>query len=98
MAQVFNGVGPLPKTVFYSRSGKLQYVHVGQYRDEVQGMGRGFHDVALYQVPHGLPADYRQRAGLNHLALRLRTPAEVDAAAEFLRAMTHQRNLKRPSR
>jgi hypothetical protein len=34
VAQVFNGVGPLPKTVFYSRSGKLQYVHVGQYRDE----------------------------------------------------------------
>jgi cytochrome c biogenesis protein CcmG, thiol:disulfide interchange protein DsbE len=33
VAQVFNGVGPLPKTVFYSRSGKLQYVHVGQYRD-----------------------------------------------------------------
>jgi thiol-disulfide isomerase/thioredoxin len=31
VSQVFNGVGPLPKTVFYSRSGKLQYVHVGQY-------------------------------------------------------------------
>src|SRR3954466_7151066 len=34
VAQVFNGVGPLPKTIFYSRSGKLQFVHVGQYRDE----------------------------------------------------------------
>src|SRR3954447_461763 len=34
VAQVFNGVGPLPKTVFYSPSGKLRYVHVGQYRDE----------------------------------------------------------------
>ena len=34
VAQVFNGVGPLPKTVFYSRSGKLQYVHVGQYPNE----------------------------------------------------------------
>ena len=34
VSQVFNGVGPLPKTVFYSPSGKLQYVHVGQYRDE----------------------------------------------------------------
>ena len=31
VAQVMGGVGPLPKTVFYSRSGKLQYVHVGQY-------------------------------------------------------------------
>jgi thiol-disulfide isomerase/thioredoxin len=34
VAQVFNGVGPLPKTVFYDASGKLRYVHVGQYRDE----------------------------------------------------------------
>jgi thiol-disulfide isomerase/thioredoxin len=33
VAQVFNGVGPLPKTVFYDARGKLQYVHVGQYRD-----------------------------------------------------------------
>jgi cytochrome c biogenesis protein CcmG/thiol:disulfide interchange protein DsbE len=34
VSQVFNGVGPLPKTVFYDAAGKLQYVHVGQYRDE----------------------------------------------------------------
>jgi cytochrome c biogenesis protein CcmG/thiol:disulfide interchange protein DsbE len=34
VAQVFNGVGPLPKTVFYDANGKLQFVHVGQYRDE----------------------------------------------------------------
>jgi cytochrome c biogenesis protein CcmG/thiol:disulfide interchange protein DsbE len=34
VAQVFNGVGPLPKTIFYLPSGKLSYVHVGQYRDE----------------------------------------------------------------
>jgi cytochrome c biogenesis protein CcmG/thiol:disulfide interchange protein DsbE len=34
VAQVFNGVGPLPKTIFYSPSGKLEYVHVGQYRDQ----------------------------------------------------------------
>lgn len=34
VAEVFNGVGPLPKTVFYSASGKLEYIHVGQYRDE----------------------------------------------------------------
>jgi catechol 2,3-dioxygenase-like lactoylglutathione lyase family enzyme len=70
----------------FQYEGMVAWLNVGQYRDEVQGMGRGFHDVALYQVPHGPPADYRQRAGLNHLALRLRTPAEVDAAAETLRA------------
>jgi cytochrome c biogenesis protein CcmG, thiol:disulfide interchange protein DsbE len=34
VAQVFNGVGPLPKTVFYDSRGKLTYVHIGQYRDE----------------------------------------------------------------
>jgi thiol-disulfide isomerase/thioredoxin len=34
VAQVFNGVGPLPKTVFYGANGKLEFIHVGQYRDE----------------------------------------------------------------
>lgn len=34
VAQVFNGVGPLPKTVFYDKRGKLKYVHVGQYPSE----------------------------------------------------------------
>jgi catechol 2,3-dioxygenase len=72
--------------VAFQYEGAVAWLNVGQYRDDVQGMGRGFHDVALYQVPHGLPPDYRQRAGLNHLALRLATPAEVDAAAETLRA------------
>jgi catechol 2,3-dioxygenase-like lactoylglutathione lyase family enzyme len=64
----------------------VAWLNFGQYEEGVVGLGRGFHDVALYQVPLGLPEDYRRRAGLNHLALRLRTPEEVDAAAEFLRA------------
>jgi thiol-disulfide isomerase/thioredoxin len=34
VSQVFNGVGPLPKTVFYDASGKLQYIHVGQYPND----------------------------------------------------------------
>lgn len=34
VAQVFNGVGPLPKTVFYDARGKLAFVHVGQYASE----------------------------------------------------------------
>jgi thiol-disulfide isomerase/thioredoxin len=34
VAQVFNGVGPLPKTVFYDAKGKLAFVHVGQYASE----------------------------------------------------------------
>jgi cytochrome c biogenesis protein CcmG/thiol:disulfide interchange protein DsbE len=36
VAQVFNGVGPLPKTVFYDAGGKLKYVHVGQYPSEAK--------------------------------------------------------------
>jgi cytochrome c biogenesis protein CcmG/thiol:disulfide interchange protein DsbE len=34
VAQVFNGVGPLPKTIFYNAAGKLTFVHVGQYATE----------------------------------------------------------------
>jgi cytochrome c biogenesis protein CcmG/thiol:disulfide interchange protein DsbE len=34
VSQVFNGVGPLPKTVFYDATGKLRFIHVGQYKDE----------------------------------------------------------------
>ena len=65
--------------------GAVAWLNFGQYKDDVKGVGRGFHDLALYQVPLGLPEDYRKRAGMNHIALRLRTPAEVDAAAEFLK-------------
>ena len=65
--------------------GAVAWLNFGQYRDDVRGAERGFHDLALYRVPLGLPEDYRKRAGMNHIALRLRTPAEVDAAARFLR-------------
>lgn len=34
IAQVFNGVVAFPTTVFYDRTGKLTYLHNGQYRDE----------------------------------------------------------------
>jgi thiol-disulfide isomerase/thioredoxin len=34
VSQVFNGVGPLPKTVFYDAAGKLKFIHVGQYASE----------------------------------------------------------------
>ena len=64
--------------------GAVAWLNFGQYRDDARGMGRGFHDLALYQVPLSLPEDYRTRAGMNHIALRLRTPHEVDAAAQFL--------------
>src|ERR687885_1768598 len=69
----------------FQYEGAVAWLNVGQYRDDVKGMGRGFHDLALYQVPHGLPEDYRKRAGMNHVAFRLATPDDVDAAAAFLR-------------
>jgi cytochrome c biogenesis protein CcmG, thiol:disulfide interchange protein DsbE len=34
VAQVFNGVVAFPTTVFYDASGKLQFVHQGQYASE----------------------------------------------------------------
>jgi thiol-disulfide isomerase/thioredoxin len=36
IAQVFNGVIAFPTTVFYDASGKLQYVHNGQYLSEAK--------------------------------------------------------------
>jgi catechol 2,3-dioxygenase-like lactoylglutathione lyase family enzyme len=65
--------------------GAVAWLNFGQYKEDTLGLGRGFHDLALYQVPLGRLDDYRKRAGMNHFALRLRTPADVDAAAEFLK-------------
>jgi catechol 2,3-dioxygenase-like lactoylglutathione lyase family enzyme len=64
----------------------IAWLNFGQYRDDVQGLGQGFHDVALYKVAHAAPEDRRTRAGMNHMALRLRTPEEVDRAAELLQS------------
>ena len=64
----------------------VAWLNFGQYRDDVQGLGHGFHDVALYKVDLAAPEDRRRRAGMNHMALRLRTPQEVDRAAEYLRS------------
>ena len=64
----------------------LALLNFAQYRDGIEGMGYGFHDLALYRVPTPAPEDYRTRAGMNHVALRLRTPEEVDQAASELEA------------
>ena len=66
--------------------GSIAWLNFGQYRNGVGGVGHAFHDVALYRVPQPAPDDRRRRAGMNHMALRLRTPEEVDRAAEFLRS------------
>jgi lactoylglutathione lyase len=72
--------------VVFQYEGAVAWLNVGQYRDDVGGRGQAFHDLALYRVAHRAPDDRRTRAGMNHLALRLRTPDEVDRAAEFLRS------------
>ena len=64
----------------------LAWLNFGQYRDDVKGLGHGFHDVALYKVDTAAPEDRRRRAGMNHMALRLRTPEEVDRAAQHLQS------------
>jgi len=73
-------------TLAFQYEGAVAWLNFGQYRDDVRGLGQGFHDLALYKVPHGAPDDRRKRAGMNHLALRLRAPEDVDEAAAFLRA------------
>jgi catechol 2,3-dioxygenase-like lactoylglutathione lyase family enzyme len=78
--------GLLGFTVAFQYEGAVAWLNFGQYRDGVGGLGQGFHDLALYQVPHAAAEDRRKRAGMNHLALRLRTPAEVDEAAVFLQS------------
>ena len=63
--------------------GAIVWLNMGQFRS---GDNLAFHDVALFQVPHGQAENYRKRAGLNHAAFRLRTAEEVDQAAEYLTA------------
>jgi catechol 2,3-dioxygenase-like lactoylglutathione lyase family enzyme len=64
----------------------VAWLNFGQYRDHVKGLGHAFHDVALYKVVNPAPEDRRRRAGMNHMALRLRTPQEIDRAAEYLQS------------
>jgi len=71
-------------TVALQYEDAVAWLNFGQYRADVRGLGHGFHDLALYKVPLAASEDRRTRAGMNHLALRLRTPAEVDRAAEYL--------------
>ena len=70
----------------FQYEGAIAWLNFGQYRDGVGGLGQGFHDIALYKVSHTAPDDRRTRAGMNHLALRLATPDDVDRAADFLRS------------
>lgn len=63
-------------------AGTIVWLNLGQYQADIP---HAFHDLALYQVPQAAAEDRRRRAGMNHLALRLARPQEVDAAADILR-------------
>jgi catechol 2,3-dioxygenase-like lactoylglutathione lyase family enzyme len=63
--------------------GAVIWLNMGQYRE---GQTLAFHDIGLYKVPHAAPENARKVVGLNHAAFRLRTPADVDRAAEILKA------------
>ena len=71
-------------TVAFQYEGAVAWLNFGQYREDAKGLGQAFHDLALYKVPHAAPGDRRTRAGMNHLALRLAAPDDVDRAAEDL--------------
>jgi catechol 2,3-dioxygenase-like lactoylglutathione lyase family enzyme len=72
--------------VAFQYEGSIVWLNFGQYQDGVAGIGQAFHDVALYRVAEPARDDRRKRAGMNHMALRLRTPNEVDRAAEYLQS------------
>jgi catechol 2,3-dioxygenase-like lactoylglutathione lyase family enzyme len=77
-------------TVAFRYEGAVAWLNFGQYREGTGGLGQGVHDLALYKVPVAAPEDRRKRAGMNHLALRLRTPREVDSAASRDRRRTRK--------
>jgi catechol 2,3-dioxygenase-like lactoylglutathione lyase family enzyme len=63
-------------------AGTIAWLNLGQYHPDIP---HAFHDLALYQVPHAAAEDRRRRVGMNHLALRLAHPQDVDAAVDVLR-------------
>ncbi|MBI2961603.1 MAG: VOC family protein [Betaproteobacteria bacterium] len=72
--------------IAFQYQGAVAWLNFGQYRDDVKGLGFGFHDLALYKVANPAPEDRRSRAGMNHVALRLVSAEEVDRAAESLQS------------
>ena len=46
-----------------------------------------YHDLALYKVDQAAHDDFRKRSGVNHVALLMRTPDDVDAATQHIRQL-----------
>lgn len=64
-------------------NGEVTWLNMGQFKE---GSTQFFHDLGLYLVPNPAPENARKVVGLNHAAFRLATPADVDKAAEELKA------------
>ena len=82
MQQFYSQV--LGMQVAFEYEGSVAWLNFGQYKDDASGLGKGFHDLALYKVEKENIEDKRQRPGMNHMAWRMRSPEDVDAAAEYL--------------
>jgi catechol 2,3-dioxygenase-like lactoylglutathione lyase family enzyme len=70
-------------TVSGTYNGEVTWLNFGQYKE---GEKLFFHDLGLYLVPNPAPENARKTVGLNHAAFRLASPADVDQAAEEMKA------------
>lgn len=49
-----------------------------------------YHDLALFKVDQSAPDNFRQLTGVNHIALLMRSPEDVDKVADRLRQMDYR--------
>ena len=64
--------------------GQMDFLYFGEPN---QAPHPFYHDLALYRVDQPAAEDFRKRSGLNHVALLMQRPEDVDAAAERVRQL-----------
>ena len=74
------GLGMTPTGSF---DGQMVFLYFGE---EGAAPHPFYHDIALYKVDRPAEGDFRSRSGVSHVALLMRSPEDVDAATERLRA------------
>jgi catechol 2,3-dioxygenase-like lactoylglutathione lyase family enzyme len=67
-----------------SFDGQMTFLYFG---DDGQAPHPFYHDLALYRVDQPASEDFRKRSGVNHVALLMRHPDDVDAATDRLRQL-----------
>ena len=73
----------LGMTATGSFEGQMVFLYFG---DEGGAPHPFYHDIGLYKVDKPSADDFRSRSGVSHVALLMRSPEDVDAATERLRA------------